>query len=90
MSSKAQGLSLNTIIIACLVLIVLVVLVMILTGYMGKVWKPGLASATDTCQGAGGKIIDKGKSSCGTGYTLSSGKFYQDFTEEGQQCCMPT
>ena len=58
-SKKAQGLSLNTIIIAIIVLVVLVVLVMIFTGYFGKIFTPGVQSCiarggtcTTTCDAA--------------------------------------
>ena len=47
MKSKAQGLSLNTIIIAALVLIVLVVLVIIFSGRMGRFGKT-LTEAEET------------------------------------------
>ena len=50
-SKKAQGLSLNTIIIAIIVLIVLVVLVMIFTGYFGRIFTPSVKSCT--AQGGG-------------------------------------
>ncbi|MBI2176623.1 hypothetical protein HYU40_04755 [Candidatus Woesearchaeota archaeon] len=56
-TKKAQGMSLNTVIIAIIVLVVLVVLVMIFTGYFGKVFTPTVAS----CQSAGGTCAD----SCG-------------------------
>ncbi len=49
-SKKAQGMSLNTVIIAIIVLVVLVVLVMIFTGYFGKIFTPTVGS----CQSAGG------------------------------------
>ncbi len=54
-NKKAQGLSLNTIIIAALVLIVLVVLIMIFTGRMGW-FNIGLFNATTpkTCGEMGG------------------------------------
>jgi len=44
MHKKAQGLSLNTIIIAIVVLIVLVVLIMIFTGYFGSRFTPEVTS----------------------------------------------
>lgn len=50
-SRKAQGLSLNTVIIAIIVLIVLVVLVMIFTGYFGRVFTPTVSN----CATQGGK-----------------------------------
>ncbi len=55
-TKKAQGMSLNTVIIAIIVLVVLVVLVMIFTGYFGKIFTPGVKS----CQSMGGEC----KSAC--------------------------
>ena len=46
MDRKAQGLSLNTIIIAIIVLVVLVIVVMIFTGYFGNQFVPGINSCT--------------------------------------------
>lgn len=51
-NKKAQGMSLNTVIIAIIVLVVLVVLVMIFTGYFGKIFTPGVKSCET---GAGGR-----------------------------------
>ena len=50
MDRKAQGLSLNTIIVAIVVLIVLVVLIMIFTGYFGTRFTPEVTS----CANSGG------------------------------------
>ena len=58
-SKKAQGLSLNTIIIAIIVLIVLVVIVIIFTGYFGKIFTPSVKS----CTAQGGECADQ----CGVG-----------------------
>ena len=56
---KAQGLPLNTIIIAALVLIVLVLLVLIFTGRM-NIFRKGIETCSGTCQStsdcANGKI----------------------------------
>ena len=49
-TKKAQGMSLNTVIIAIIVLVVLVVLVMIFTGYFGRIFAPGV----NTCAAQGG------------------------------------
>ena len=46
-SKKGQGLPLNTIVIAAIVLIVMVVLIMIFTGSMGK-WLQDLKAARET------------------------------------------
>ncbi|MBI2145705.1 hypothetical protein HYU18_05315, partial [Candidatus Woesearchaeota archaeon] len=48
MSSKGQGLSLSTIVIAVIVLIVLVILVMITTGYFGNVFGPTFGELSKT------------------------------------------
>ena len=57
MAKKAQGLPLNTIIIAALVLIVLVLLVLIFTGRI-NLFQKGI----DTCQGSCSSVAD-----CGNG-----------------------
>ena len=49
MTKKAQGLSLNTIIIAAVVLIVLLILVGVFTGYFGKFLPSFMAGAEKTC-----------------------------------------
>jgi len=54
MSKKAQGLSLNTIIVAIIVLVVLVVLIMLFTGVFGAKVTPTLTS----CEGQGGECLD--------------------------------
>ncbi len=59
-NKKAQGMSLNTVIIAIIVLVVLVVLVMIFTGYFGKVFTPGVQS----CVARGG--VCEAVASCDT------------------------
>jgi len=56
-SKKGQGLPMNTIVIAALVLIVLVVLIMIFTGSMGK-WLQDLKLARETknCEDYKGEV----------------------------------
>ena len=64
MDKKAQGLSLNTIIIAIIVLIVLVVIIMVFTGYFGNKFTPGITA----CENAGGKCqfaASDGSDGCG-------------------------
>jgi len=46
---KAQGLSLNTIIIAALVIMVLVILILVFTGRMGS-----FSKSSESCQSKGG------------------------------------
>ncbi len=53
MDKKAQGLSLNTIIIAIIVMIVLVVIIMVFTGYFGAKFTPGMTN----CENNGGKCV---------------------------------
>ncbi|MBC8444231.1 hypothetical protein H8D83_01465 [Candidatus Woesearchaeota archaeon] len=60
MDKKAQGLSLNTIIIAALVLLVLVILAVIFTGRMGQ-W----GTETNNCEKQGGICTEE----CGDGFT---------------------
>lgn len=58
-SKKAQGISINTIIIAAIALIVLVVLVMIFTGRMGMFTKgvAGTGDASKSCSELGGNPV---------------------------------
>jgi len=63
-AKKAQGLSINTIIIAIIVLVVLVVLVMVFSGYFGK-W----TGLTGVCETQGGTCQPEG-----TTKTCANGK----------------
>ena len=62
MNTKAQGLSLNTIIIAIMVLLVLVMLIAIFTGVLGK-----FIGTVDDCKRVGGQCKPEGppESPCG-------------------------
>lgn len=82
MSSKAQGLSLNTIVIAAIVLVVLLLLVGMTTGYFGS-WrlKFGSASAT-SCSEVGGTPTT---GDCELQKQVAGG-FFED-VKEGQKCC---
>jgi hypothetical protein len=87
MKKKGQGLSLNTIIVAAIVLIVLVVLWAIFTGRMG-VFSKGLTDVTK-----GGNCRDIGTlkpelDGCSTGCIRVYGQF-EDVTA-GEICCKPT
>lgn len=59
-SKRGQGLPMNTIVIAAIVLIVLVVIVMIFTGGMGK-WTGNVEETQEafkeTCLGQGGTLV---------------------------------
>jgi len=74
MDKKAQGLSLNTIIIAIVVLIVLVVLIMVFTGYFGQRFTPELTS----CPNAGGICVYDS--------TTCKGAFDEKVNELGPSC----
>lgn len=50
-TKKAQGMSLNTVIIAIIVLVVLVVLIMIFTGYFSRIFTPTVQSCETTLSG---------------------------------------
>ncbi len=67
MNKKAQGLSLNTIIIAALVIMVLIILGMVFMGRMGT-----FASTSKSCSSKGGTCIE-GTSGfdCPEEYTIS-------------------
>ena len=80
MKKNAQGLSLNTVVIASIVLIVLVVLIGIFTGHIGG-WIGELGDATKkTCP------VDQKKSSCNLELET---QVFGDFGDEleGQVCC---
>tara|TARA_Y100000310_G_C20500368_1_gene723673 strand:- start:325 stop:699 length:375 start_codon:yes stop_codon:yes gene_type:complete len=84
MHKKAQGLSLNTMVIAAIVLIVLLILVGVFSGYFGS-FVPNLQSATErTCEGDG---FDKTKSQCSPGIEKRIYGNFGDSIEEGKVCC---
>lgn len=91
-NKKAQGLSLNTIVIAAIVLIVLVVLILIFTGRMGDFITNLLSETEKTCSGLldeNGQTIVTQKVyglKCDTGYIIRPGK-YSDLGD-GQICCV--
>ena len=55
MDKRAQGLSLNTIIIGLIVLVVLVVMISVFTGFVGNT----LAPTVGACQSAGRKMSER-------------------------------
>lgn len=83
---KAQGLSLNMVVIAVLVLIVLVV---VLTLIVSKI---GLVSKADTCENQGGKCIPS-TNNCedllDKDYTAWTLKKCPDLNGKKQTCCFP-
>lgn len=87
MKKKAQGLPLNVIIIAAIVLIVLVVLWAIFTGRMG-VFSKGIADVTKggSCEEAGGQV-KPATEGCAEGCEQIYGNFK---LTAGDVCCRPT
>ena len=81
MSSKAQGLSLNTIIIATIVLIVLLLLVGLLTGFFGKKFGPDFKRLSDT--NCNGRIVDENQE-CNSATEQAS---YAAEVPTGKKCC---
>jgi hypothetical protein len=89
MKRKAQGLSLNTIIVAIIVLIVLVVIIMLFTGYFGSKFTPGVTS----CTAQGGNCVDRGSCSTAFGDPGRTIERTSDCNPEGipesaQVCCI--
>jgi hypothetical protein len=77
-SKKAQGMSLNVIIIAVIAIIILVVLIFIFTG------KTRLFSKTTTsCTGRGGQCVQG--TACQPGYIAHAGTD----CDEKEKCCVP-
>ena len=76
---KAQGLSLNVIIIAALALVVLIILVLIFTGQT-KIFTSGLAS----CTNKGGKCANQFNRECPEGYANLAGTDCKPY-----DCCIP-
>ncbi len=86
MSSKGQGLSLNTVIIAALVLVVLLILLGITTGYFGK-WTDDFKKLSETsCAGNGGKVVSESEV-CNSPYKDSISVAYDDVNPD-QKCCL--
>ena len=80
MSRKAQGLSLNAIIIAVIVLVVLIIILGITTGYFGR-WVPKFSNISDTsCKGQGGEE----KVSCNP---TAEREIYSAQVSSGKTCC---
>lgn len=75
---KAQGLSLNTIIIAALVIMVLVILALVFTGQMGS-----FGTSTKSCISKGGNC----KQTCEDNEMQAL--FVATCSEEGEICCIP-
>jgi len=80
---KAQGMSMQTIVIAAVALLVLIVLIAIFSGRMGT-WGSGLDSATEgsDCSGTGVSVVT---GSCLEGHKQLFGIFSN--VETGEACC---
>jgi len=74
--TKAQGLSMQTIVVAAIVIIVLIILIVIFSGKMNI-----FGEGTDDCASKGGEC----KSSCGAGEALVPSSNCPDKT----RCCIP-
>ncbi|MFH1063799.1 MAG: hypothetical protein V1729_01825 [Candidatus Woesearchaeota archaeon] len=78
MSKKAQGMSMNVIIIAAIALLVLVILVVIFIGRMNTT-----TQGIDKCKGSCTDEMNDCKETYGTYYTEASGT-----CADGQHCCV--
>lgn len=88
MNKKAQGLSINVIIIVAIALVVLVVLIAIFTGRLGG-FVAGVGQTTTCdigCQAINQVGVDPLKEECGTGETELPGT-YSDITGDNVCCC---
>ena len=80
MSRKAQGLSLNAIVIALIVLVVLIILIGLTTGYFSN-WREKFGRVSDTsCKGQGGEE----KVSCDP---TAEREIYSAQVSSGKTCC---
>ena len=100
MTKKAQGISINTIIIAAIALIVLVVLVAVFTGRLG-----GFISGVESCQDKGGTCksylstdtppANTAGNECGNAAPLrgteceNPDKFTKTGSDDKATCCVP-
>ncbi len=85
MPSKAQGLSLNVIIIALIVLVVLIILIAMTTGYFGKRWVPSFNKISDASCATQGKVVDKSTGCIGDD---KEGTGFYDDVGENEMCCV--
>lgn len=83
MNLKAQGMSINVIIIAVLALLVLVVLAFIFTGKIGQ-----FSKTTANCEAISGNQCEY---TCESGYVQDNtrGCFDDDSEPTGEVCCIP-
>lgn len=85
MNKKAQGISINVIIVAIIALLVLVVLTVIFGGRMG-LWNQQIDQQTTKCLDQTDALI-RPFSECPEGYSVSLGNY--DDVPAGKQCCTP-
>ncbi|MBD3163799.1 hypothetical protein GF323_01240 [Candidatus Woesearchaeota archaeon] len=83
-SKQAQGISINTIIIAAVALIVLVILIAVFTGRMG-IWGQQL---DDAGEGTGCEPTGTWKVECGAGEEEIFGNFKDSKDNPGMHCCV--
>ena len=81
LNNKAQGISMNVIIIAAIALIVLIILVSIFSGRMGLFNRDLTEQTKNTCEQRGGICAD----SCQPGYVQSFGATCPN---PGEICCI--
>lgn len=86
MHSKAQGLSLNTMVIAGIVLVVLLVIIALFTGFFSNFTPDFKASLEKSCEGEDYSI----KSSCDTSTERQVVGRFKPELPEGQVCCVLT
>ena len=87
MNTKAQGISINVIIVAIIALLVLVVLTVIFGGRMG-LWNEQVGEQSSSkCTDNTDAIVRAFDQSCPEGYTASLGN-YED-VPAGKKCCIP-
>jgi len=86
MNKKAQGLSLNTIVIAAIVLIILLVLVGIFTGYFGN-FAPALKGAGERTCDIEGFTPRPELQGCADNEQRVYGNFKKGTLDPGQVCC---
>ena len=87
MQRKAQGLSLNTMVIAAIVLIVLVVILGLLSGFFEK-FMPGWDAAVEKkCEGRDGLTERRESEGCESNEERVYENFGEEFERKGSICC---
>ena len=86
MSKKGVELTLNTIVIAAIVLVVLAVLVLVFTGQMGDFIRKIFNTTSEQRCADFGTIREMDSPSCESGYTVRLGTFSD--IPKGKYCCV--